>query len=128
MTLWTIVHTLVWNGEVSRDEDFGFPFNVIAQILKGDTVDPLKGPLNKLKEAESKEDYNGVLSVSNSNYYDGYLSLENRLSGSSLSEISLNNLYNFLTDPEVAAANVIYTATLVIMFRMSYQDLLLHCL
>lgn len=83
-----------------------FPFNIISQLMKGDNVS------TNLKEAESKEDEASILPISNSNYYDGYLSLENRLSGSSLSEISLNNLYNFLTDPEVAAANLILTAGL----------------
>ena len=109
MSVWVILHSLVWNGEVSRDEDLVFPFNFIAQLLKGDTVS------SNLKEAaELKEDDIGVIS-SNSNYYDGYLSLENRLSGASLSEISLNGLYNFLTDPEVAAFNLLITATLVII-------------
>ena len=94
---------------MSGDEDFGFPFNIISQLTKGDTIS------SNLKEAESKDNEGSILPISDSNYYEGYLSLENRLSGSSLSEISLNNLYNFLTDPEIAAANLILAATLVII-------------
>ena len=108
---WILLQSLVWNGEISRDEDMPFPFNVIAQLLKGD-----KDLEINLKEKESKGDGNSDLSVSNYNYYDGYISANNRISGSSLSEISLNNLYNFLTDPNIAASSLIITAGLVIQF------------
>ena len=109
MTLWVTLHSLIWNGEISRDEDLAFPFNVIAKLLKGDKVASIN-----LNEAELKEDNkDAILAVSNSNYYDGYLTTDNRISGSSLSEISLNNLYNFLTNPEIAASSLIITAALV---------------
>ena len=105
---WVILHSVVWNGEISRDEDLPFPFNTISQFLKGD-----KDTTIDLKEAEAKEDTNNILAVNNSNYYDGYISSEDRISGSSLSEISLNNLINFITDPEIAATSLTISAALV---------------
>ena len=51
--------------------------------------------------------------IDGGNYYDGYLSAEDRLSGSSLSEISINNLYNFLTEPKTAAGNLYLSAGFV---------------
>ena len=88
MTLWVTLHSLIWNGKISRDEDLPFPFNVLARLLKGDKLATIN-----LNEATFKEDNNNeIVSISNSKYYDGYLSTENRISDSSLSEISLNNL------------------------------------
>ena len=105
---WVILHSVVWNGEISRDEDLPFPFNIISQLLKGD-----KDATINLKGAEVKEDTNNILAVSNSNYFDGYTSSEDRISGSSLSEISLNNLINFVTDPEIGATSLTISAALV---------------
>ena len=51
--------------------------------------------------------------VYDGNYYEGYLSAEDRLSGSSLSEISINGLYNFLTFPQTAAGNLYLSAGFV---------------
>ena len=105
---WVILHSIVWNGEISRDEDLPFPFNVISQLLKGDEDVTLN-----LKETKLKEATNDILAVSNSNYFDGYMSSEDRISGSSLSEISLNNLINFVTDPAIAATSLVFSAALV---------------
>ena len=107
-TFWAILHSIVWNGEISRDEDLPFPLNIISQIWKGD-----KDATINLKDAESKEDTIDISAVSNANYYDGHKSSKHRLSGSSLSEISLNNLVNFVTDPEIAAGSLVISAALV---------------
>jgi hypothetical protein len=98
----------VWNGEISRDEDLPLPYNISSQLLIGD-----KDVTLNLKETKLKEDTNDILAVSNSNYFDGYMSSEDRISGSSLSEISLNNLINFVTDPSIAATSLVISAALV---------------
>ena len=104
--MWIIIHSLVWNGEISRADDLGFPFNLFSTFLSG-------GPI--AKTAEPKED---DISLPE-------LPLENRVTDpiSMLSEISLNDLYNFLFDPETAAANLFISAGFVIIItKFSYFD------
>ena len=112
---WVILHSLVWNGEISRDEDLPFPFNIISQLMKGDN-----DAIIHLKEAKLKQDTSDILPVSNSSQY---ISSEDRLSGSSLSEISLNNLINFVTDPEIGATSLVISAGLVNVLIISIHIL-----
>ena len=114
-SFWVILHSIIWNGEIKKDDDLPFPFNQIARILKGDEIASID-----LKEPEKalKKDINNILDSTSSNYYDGYISKENQISGSSLSEISLNNLYNFLTDPEIGASNQIISAAFVSIYHI----------
>lgn len=100
MGFWIVLHSLLWNGEISRVTDIGFPLNVLTSILHLDE-EPIA------KSAETKED---DITLPN-------LSLEDRIStpATSLSKISLNNLYNFLTDPEVVATNLFVCAGVVII-------------
>ena len=102
MLFWVILHSLVWTGELSEDDDFPFPFSLISPFFQG-TVSL------KSKEANNYDEQLDNIG----NYYDGYLSANDRISGSSLSEISLNNLYNFLTDPSPAAGNLFLAAGFV---------------
>jgi len=109
-----ILHSIIWNGEIKKDDDLPFPFNQIARILKGDEIASVD-----LKEPVAlKKDINTILDSTSSNYYDGYISKENQISGSSLSEISLNNLYNFLTDPEIGASSQIISAAFVNIYHI----------
>ena len=110
---WIILHSLLWNGEIQRDEDLPFPFNIIARLLKGENNTGIS-----LKEKESKDDGNYISSVNSSTYDDRYISANNRISGSSLSEISLNNLYNFLTNPQNAAGSLVFGFCLVTQFQI----------
>ena len=113
-SFWVILHSIIWNGEIKKDDDLPFPFNQIARILKGDEIASID-----LKEPVAlNKDMNNILDTTSSNYYDGYISKENQISGSSLSEISLNNLYNFLTDPEIGASNLIISAAFVSIYHI----------
>ena len=115
MGVWVILHSIVWNGEVSRDEDLPFPFNIISQLMKGDN-----DAIIHLKEAKLKQDTSDILHVSN---LTQYISPEDRLSGSSLSELSLNNLINFVTDPAIGATSLVISAGLVNVFIISIHIL-----
>ena len=50
-SFWVILHSIIWNGEIKKDDDLPFPFNQIARILKGDEIASidLKEPVKDTK-------------------------------------------------------------------------------
>lgn len=94
---WTLVHKLVWNGEVASDDDFGFPLNIIANLFTG-------GAISDRSALSRQEGHQGDIRFGN--YFNGHIPNLKQKLGSSLSEVSLNNLYNFLTEPGTAASNL----------------------
>ena len=100
---------MIWTGEISRNEQLHFPFDTIARILNSEERD--SGNSNK-KEFNVDANSTYIITKNNTEKKD-HLAIENRIQGSSLSEISVNNLYNMMTNPESVATALIIIAAVV---------------
>ena len=106
---WITIHSLVWDGEKSRDDEFGFPLNLIAQYFTGGSISDRSGLSKEGKDEEVWDPFNP--------YHDGQPPAQDRVTPSNpinmLAEISINDLYNFLTNPSTAAGNLFLSAGFV---------------
>ena len=106
--MWIVLHSLVWDGKKSRDDEFGFPLNIVASYFTGGSISDRSALYKEGKDAFQTEFPDG-------NYHDGYPLAQDRITDpiTSLTEISLNDLYNFLTDPSTGAGNLFLSAGFV---------------
>ena len=113
MLTWILIHSFVWNGKITRDEDLLFPFNILANVLKGDEIASFN-----IKDNEIIKDKKEAVGVDK--FYDNHKqSIEKtHLRGNSLAEISLNNLYNFLVNPSNSMTGLTFGSYLVNKFEL----------
>lgn len=101
---------MIWDGELpvgdARDENLGFPLNMISHILKGHDIAPLNINENELK-IDKKEYVKSIESQSEE------ISEKTAIRKHSLAEISLNNLYNLLVNPRNSATSLTFSFWLV---------------
>ena len=101
MTFWIIAHTLIWRGEAARNEDLPFPFNVLAVVIGGEGPTDRNAKIDEGAEAVANADeaYDKI-------YFEETDEPSEKLSLSSIYDISINGLYNFLVTPKTAAGNL----------------------
>ena len=98
----TTFSTYIWNTQSNNE------FNSF-RILNSNKQD--SGNFNK-KEFNVDSNSTYIIPKNNTERRDN-LAIENRIQGSSLSEISVNNLYNLMTNPESVATALIIIAAVV---------------
>ena len=96
LIIWITLHSILWDGEIQRDEDLPFPFDLIAKALKGDEIE-----FNGIKEPKSRSSLNETVLLEESNEVQSNFNAKTPVlhRNSSLAQISVNNLYNLITDP-----------------------------
>ena len=96
LIVWIILHSLLWDGEIQRDEDLPFPFDLIAKAVKGGEIE-----FNGIKEPISRSSLNETVLLEKSNEGLGSVYAKRPIlhRNSSLAQISVNNLYNLITNP-----------------------------
>ena len=98
----------MWNGELTRDEDLFFPLNILADVLKGADIASFNVEYNKVIN-DKKE----PLSIDKSNLKSTKIMEKTGIRGNSLAEISVNNLINFLVNPNNAMTGLTFGHYLV---------------
>ena len=98
----------MWDGELTRDEDLFFPLNILADVLKGGEIASFNVEYNKVLK-DKKE----PLSIDKSNLKSGNIMDKTGIRGNSLAEISVNNLINFLVNPNNAMTSLTFSHYLV---------------
>ena len=98
----------MWNGELTRDEDLYFPLNILADVLKGADIASFNVEYNKVIK-DKKE----PLSIDKSNLKSTKIMEKTGIRGNSLAEISVNNLINFLVNPNNAMTGLTFGHYLV---------------
>ena len=108
VAVWFILHSLIWNGKLARNENLQFPLNNIQRSSNwnhGYSINPnQKKPNGNANSTSIKTNYEDMK--------DNAVP-ENRIHGSSLSEISVNNLFNLITNPRSIATSLIILAAVV---------------
>ena len=114
LIIWITLHSILWDGEIKRDEELPFPFDLIAKSLKGDEIQ-----FNGIKEPKSRSSLNEtiLLEKSNEGLNSGYAKSPVLHRNSSLAQISVNNLYNLITDPWGGALSLTLGFFFVSIFR-----------
>lgn len=87
-----------------------FPFNIIANLLKGEEIATFN-----IKENGLSKDKKETLSINNANVKSDKVLEKTGIRNHPLAEISLNNLYNLLVSPGSAAVSLVYSFWLVSM-------------
>ena len=105
---WILIHSLVWDGELTRDEDLFFPLNILADVLKGAEIASFNVEYNTVIK-DKKE----PLSIDKSNLKFTNSMEKTGIRGNSLAEISVNNLINFLVNPNNAMTSLEFSYYLV---------------
>ena len=105
---WILIHSLVWDGELTRDEDLFFPLNILADVLKGADIASFNVEYNKdIKDKKEPQ------SIDKSNLKSKNSMEKTGIRGNSLAEISVNNLINFLVNPNNAMTSLTFSHYLV---------------
>ena len=105
---WILIHSLVWDGELTRDEDLFFPLNILADVLKGADIASFNVEYNK--DIKDKKE---PLSIDKSNLKSKNSMEKTGIRANSLAEISVNNLINFLVNPKNAMTSLTFSHYLV---------------
>ena len=53
--MWIVVHSLVWDGKKSRDDEFDFPLNIIASYFTGGSISDRSALYKEGKDAFQTE-------------------------------------------------------------------------
>ena len=121
LIVWIILHSLLWDGEIQRDEDLPFPFDLIAKAVKGGEIE-----FNGIKEPISRSSLNEtvLLEKSNEGLSSVYAKSPVLHRNSSLAQISVNNLYNLITNPFGGALSLtlgFFFVSIWLIFIISYN-------
>ena len=107
MSFWVLLHSVIWGGEAERSEDLPFPFNVMALLLGSDSTVSGKSPNSRIDDGQDL-----AFDRNAENLYFGqktglaHVPAQEKLNGDSISKISINGLFNFLTVPRTVAGNL----------------------
>lgn len=123
MIFWYTMHSLFWVGPVSRSDELAFPLNLVSQVVNFfyggksdeeqdlvsrtespffDNVDP--GGVDYIDEPTQSDAQSPEGSTQISRIYNP---------GSFLSQLSLNNLVNFISNPQTTMLQFIFNAAFV---------------
>ena len=95
-TTWIIMHTLFWDGKLSRDADVPLPIRIFANLFNA-----------------GEENNNNLVSRHDDPFQTKWTDetaqdpAQDRLNFDSLDEISYNGLFNFFADPNPSFRNLI---------------------